>query len=141
MIARREFVTRCSAAAAAFALGGCASLVVHSVPAPEGRVSLALTDFPELGREGGVLNLLPEAEEDPIFVLALGAGAFAALSSRCTHRGCTVEAEATRLVCPCHGSIFGRNGDVLRGPAQRPLPRYHTAVADGRLFIDLRRSA
>lgn len=141
MIARRDFVTRCSAAAAALVLGGCSSLVVHSVPAPEGRVSLALTDFPELGREGDVLNLLPEAEDDPIFVLALGAGAFAALSSRCTHRGCTLDAEATRFVCPCHGSTFGLNGEVLRGPAQRPLPRYHTAVANGRLLIDLQRPA
>ncbi|MBA4071687.1 MAG: iron-sulfur protein [Gemmatimonas sp.] len=141
MIARREFVTRCSAAAAALAFGGCGSLVVHTVPAPQGRVSLALADFPELAREGGVLSLLPEAESDPIFVLALGAGAFAALSSQCTHRGCTLDAEATRLVCPCHGSAFGRDGAVLRGPAQHPLPRYHAAVADGRLLIDLRRSA
>jgi Rieske Fe-S protein len=141
MIARRAFVTRCSAAVASLALGGCGSLVVHSVPAPEGRVSLVLAEYPELGREGGVLNLLPEAEDDPIFVLALGAGAFAALSSRCTHRGCTLEAEASRLVCPCHGSAFGLDGAVLRGPAQRRLPRYHTAVADGRLLIDLRRTA
>lgn len=141
MIARREFVTRCSAAAAAFALGGCGALVVHTVPAPLGRVSLALADYPELAREGAVLSLLPEAESDPIFVLALGAGTFAALSSQCTHRGCTLDAEATRLVCPCHGSAFGRDGAVLRGPAERPLPRYHAAVADGRLLIDLRRSA
>lgn len=140
MIARREFVTRCSAAAAALALG-CGSLVVHSVPAPQGRVSLVLTDFPELGTEGGVLRLLPESERDPIFVLALGGGAFTALSSRCTHRGCALDAEATRLVCPCHGSAFGRNGAVLRGPAELPLPRFHTAVADGRLLIDLRRAA
>jgi len=141
MIARREFVARCSAAAAAFAIVGCASLVVHTVPAPQGRVSLALADYPELSRDGGVLSLLPEAESDPIFVLALGGGSFAALSSQCTHRGCTVDAEATRLVCPCHGSTFARDGLVLRGPAERPLPRYHTVVADGRLFIDLRRSA
>jgi nitrite reductase/ring-hydroxylating ferredoxin subunit len=141
MIARRAFVVRCSAAVATFAIGGCASLVVHSVPAPQGRVSLALADYPELAREGGVVSLLPEAESDPIFVLALGGGRFAALSSQCTHRGCTIDAEPTRLVCPCHGSAFGRDGAVLRGPAERPLPRYHTEVAEGRLLIDLRRSA
>jgi Rieske Fe-S protein len=141
MIARRVFVARCSAAVAAFALGGCGSLVAHTVPAPQGRVSLLLADYPELAREGGVMSLLPEAESDPIFVLALGGGAFAALSSQCTHRGCTIDAEPTRLVCPCHGSAFGRDGKVLRGPAERPLPRYHTVVAEGRLLIDLRRSA
>ncbi len=141
MIARRAFVARCSAAVAAFALGGCGSLVVHTVPAPHGRVSLLLADFPELAREGGVVSLLPEAESDPIFVLALGSGTFAALSSQCTHRGCTIDAESTRLVCPCHGSAFGRDGTVLRGPAEHPLPRYYTEATGGRLLIDLRRSA
>lgn len=47
-----------------------------------------------------------------------------ALSARCTHLGCLVafnEAE-TAWECPCHGSRFGVDGDVLQGPAVRPLP-------------------
>jgi len=47
-----------------------------------------------------------------------------ALNLVCTHLGCTVNVTATGLVCPCHGSRFDRQGNVLEGPADRPLERY-----------------
>ncbi|MGW5924887.1 Rieske 2Fe-2S domain-containing protein [Streptomyces anulatus] len=43
--------------------------------------------------------------------------------ARCTQPGCPVsfnEAETT-WECPCHGSRFGIDGEVLHGPALRPL--------------------
>lgn len=46
-----------------------------------------------------------------------------ALSLTCTHLGCTVTVTPTQLVCPCHGSVFSRTGEALRGPATRPLAR------------------
>src|SRR3989338_8402984 len=59
--------------------------------------------------------------------------------ARCTHLGCTpnwFEAEG-RFKCPCHGSNFNRDGDVIAGPAPKPLWRCAMNVADdGQLFID-----
>ena len=75
-----------------------------------------------------------------MFILVVGERHFAALSPICTHLGCTVEIQGDRLVCPCHGSTYDREGRVLRGPAERALHRYPaTLTGDGVLEIDLAR--
>lgn len=58
-----------------------------------------------------------------------------ALSLVCTHLGCTVTVTPTELICPCHGSRFGRDGQVLAGPAPRPLPRLAVVERGEQLVI------
>ncbi len=62
---------------------------------------------------------------------------FYALAAVCTHLGCTPRLEGNQFVCPCHGSRFGLNGDVLAGPAKRPLDRIIVGLTPGgKLFLD-----
>jgi cytochrome b6-f complex iron-sulfur subunit len=62
-----------------------------------------------------------------------------ALSSVCTHLGCTpswLEGEQ-KFKCPCHGSGFYINGINFEGPAPRPLERVGVRLAeDGMLEVD-----
>ena len=41
----------------------------------------------------------------------------------CTHAGCVVTYKEPdeKFICPCHGSIFDKAGDVLQGPAAARL--------------------
>lgn len=123
-IDRREFVTRCSCAGALLALGGCVAMVTHPVPVVDGRVAISLAQFPDLAMPLGAIKIQPAQLEDPLYVLAQPGGEFLAVSPICTHRGCTVDVQGERLVCPCHGSTYDRAGNVLRGPAQRTLTSY-----------------
>lgn len=48
-------------------------------------------------------------------------------SSTCSHLGCSIAPNtsgAKRFDCPCHGSQFTLNGQVLHGPAAAPLSNY-----------------
>ena len=70
--------------------------------------------------DGGVI----ERRGEKLAVFVDKKGEQRLFSARCTHLGCTVgwnPAEKT-FDCPCHGSRFGPDGEVVNGPAARPLP-------------------
>jgi Rieske Fe-S protein len=50
-------------------------------------------------------------------------GELHAVSAKCTHLGCVVHFNSAEHSwdCPCHGSRFDTNGEVLHGPASTPL--------------------
>jgi menaquinol-cytochrome c reductase iron-sulfur subunit len=55
----------------------------------------------------------------------------------CTHLGCGYRwaADEKIFACPCHGSQFGIDGQVLAGPAPRPLDRLPSKIENGRLLV------
>lgn len=56
-------------------------------------------------------------------VVGLGSGVFTKKERKCTHLGCRLKenkADGT-WDCPCHGSKFSKDGEVISGPAQVPL--------------------
>lgn len=134
---RRGFVRTGSAALAAVLLPGCASIVTRRVPLEAGKVRLSLRQYPELAEPRGSLRLMPDGWEDPLYLLALDGGGFVALSSICTHRGCTVDLGGPGLSCPCHGSQYDREGRVTRGPASRALTRYPVRIAGDEVVIEV----
>jgi cytochrome b6-f complex iron-sulfur subunit len=65
-------------------------------------------------------------------------GGFIALYRKCSHLGCAVpwDPASGRFVCPCHGSEFESDGDVLNPPAPRALDRFPITIADGVITVD-----
>lgn len=56
----------------------------------------------------------------------------------CPHLGCRYEwqADSDHFVCPCHGSVFSKDGSVLAGPAPRPLDTLPSKVENGELYVE-----
>jgi nitrite reductase/ring-hydroxylating ferredoxin subunit len=75
---------------------------------------------------GGVKLFRYPGPEDPCILIRRGEDEYAAYSQKCTHLSCAVyyARGKDRLECPCHEGYFSvRDGRVLQGPPQRPLPR------------------
>ena len=98
---------------AAAALAGMRGLLPNLLDEPDQRFRAGK---PEDYSDGAVVFL----EEIRTFLLRKGDG-FRAMSGICTHLGCTVNRDADGFRCPCHGSVFDEDGQVLSGPAPRPL--------------------
>ena len=70
-----------------------------------------------------------------IIIANAGGSNWVALSSACTHSGCTVNynAQNQNFPCPCHGSVFNTGGGVVNGPATVPLKQY-TVTKEGNIL-------
>jgi cytochrome b6-f complex iron-sulfur subunit len=62
-----------------------------------------------------------------------------AVNPKCTHQACDVKwaAGQKRYECPCHGSNFGADGEVLNGPATKPLAAYSAKIVDDRVLVEI----
>jgi menaquinol-cytochrome c reductase iron-sulfur subunit len=65
------------------------------------------------------------------------AGSATVFSPVCTHLGCQVgwDRGTQRFVCPCHNSVFTKDGTVVSGPAPRSLDTLPNKVKDGVLSV------
>ena len=79
----------------------------------------------------GSRSLIPDV---PALLIHNQSG-FSALSLVCTHLGCTVEQRDTDFACPCHGSRYDANGNVLRGPAQKSLRSLRVEITSDQHLI------
>lgn len=125
---RRAFLAVCAVAPIA---GACVRMNFISGRLDAGRIVVAKS---ELAAQPFALVETP-ALEFPIYVHRQGPDDYSAVLTRCMHRGCTVEPEGGRLVCPCHGSEYTSLGEVLKGPTQRPLIRFAVTTDAERIYI------
>jgi len=73
----------------------------------------------------------------PAVLVRLPNGSYEALSAKCTHLGCTVAFKQAEDIfyCNCHGSEFNIDGNVLKGPAALPLPRYVVYISENNIYV------
>jgi menaquinol-cytochrome c reductase iron-sulfur subunit len=77
------------------------------------------------------------AGQNAAYLRRLGDEDFTAFSIYCTHVGCPVSwrAGAMMFICPCHGGVFDREGNVVAGPPESPLVRHDVRLREGQVEI------
>jgi cytochrome b6-f complex iron-sulfur subunit len=133
---RRDFLTQVGEGACAVAAAGS---VVVTLDYLKPKV---LFEPPTIFHAGGPVDY-PEGtvrfnRQQRAYVIG-GAGGVYALSAVCTHLGCITRyvSDEKVIACPCHGSRFDLEGNVVHGPAPRPLPWLEvTEDAAGNLVVD-----
>ena len=75
----------------------------------------------------------------PQLVVARNHRGIYAIGMRCTHLGCGLTRHKDGFECPCHGSMFDKDGRPLKGPAIEPLPWYAVRIDRGWVMVDLDR--
>ncbi|MEB2781987.1 Rieske (2Fe-2S) protein [Algoriphagus sp. C2-6-M1] len=88
-------------------------------------IKIDLKEQAALATNGGWLLII----NAQLLVVNVG-GSYRALTSICTHSACDRNWTFTnsKFTCTCHGSEFDTSGNVLQGPAIRPLKTYATSL-------------
>lgn len=137
----------------AMALGaviGIPALLAAIHPALRGRRGQAwrdagkLDDFP-LGKVSPTVvqvqrnDWARSLDAKTVYVYRRSAEEVVVYSRNCTDLSCPLvfDPGSECFFCPCHGGIFGKEGNPMAGPPKTPLYRYANRVRDGVLEIDL----
>ena len=133
---RRDFLRWTTAGATTFflaeaAVGFVAFFWPNKIGKFGSKITVPAASVPKVGAA-------PLVDRDGKFWLINNEDGVLALYWKCVHLGCTVpwnDAEGD-FHCPCHGSIYDRNGVRTAGPAPRPLDIMAVSVDGPNVIVD-----
>ncbi|VXD22526.1 Rieske (2Fe-2S) domain protein [Planktothrix serta PCC 8927] len=138
---RRTFLTWVGVGSLAsffpMALALCSSPkdATNSSPRPDGFIPVGTIQ--ELDKKGSIFN-----SQLPALIIhnSKNSPDISAFNPTCPHAGCIVKWKANKeeFICPCHGSQFRADGQLMKGPAHQGLKAYLTKVEANIILVKTR---
>ncbi len=134
-ISRKDFLIKCGQGCAGMLAGGLllsACKTTQHVPFEVKDSTLVIKRSDMQGKTFAIFrsDKLPA----PVY-LSEKDGAYTAVLMLCTHKDCELNTYGKVLHCPCHGSEFKENGEVLQGPAEKPLLQFKVSIDNENIYI------
>ena len=80
-----------------------------------------LSENASLDKVGGSVKV-----NDELMLIKKSETEFLAIRTICMHKGCDVDLEGNKFICPCHGSEYTLEGKVTQGPSKADLKTFET---------------
>lgn len=143
MVTRRRFISTLSAAvlgaATPLTLSSCAGgLTSYRGRAVGGQLEIPKTVANQALQKHGAMFVRADNLPVAIVLRQLEDGTVVALSTVCTHSGCEVRVMPHSFQCPCHGSEYAEDGEVIEGPAAQPLQQFELTETEQAYFIKVK---
>ncbi|RMZ51533.1 Rieske (2Fe-2S) protein [Flavobacteriaceae bacterium PRS1] len=144
MMKRRKFIKSCCYTTIGITLAGsflqsCGSIYYASVSRNANKLVIAKSEFWQLKKDKKVYRsfvlIKTEDSEFPICIYKIKEDTYVASLLKCTHRGCELNVGGGIYSCPCHGSEFSVQGDVLEGPAEDKLKTFKTETDNENIYL------
>jgi Rieske Fe-S protein len=107
---------------------------VMQLPVTQNAVRMPVTSF----LTGQLQIVRPEGWLYNIAVRKTGDEQYEALLLQCTHQQNQLLVNPNGFQCTLHGSLFTKDGRIVKGPAEFPLKSFPTSVEQGQLIIQLK---
>jgi cytochrome b6-f complex iron-sulfur subunit len=141
---RRKFIKSCCYTTIGITLAGsflqsCGSIYYASVSRNANKLVIAKSEFWQLKKDKKVYRsfvlIKTEDSEFPICIYKIKEDTYVASLLKCTHRDCELNVGGGIYSCPCHGSEFSVQGDVLEGPAEDKLKTFKTETDNENIYL------
>lgn len=142
---RKKFIKTCCITAVglpilASTLHSCASAIHYaSVTKKANRLVIKKTAFIAIKNNKKTSRdfvlIKTEGMDFPICLYKTKNDTYTASLLKCTHRGCELNVGGGIYTCPCHGSEFTIEGNVLEGPAEKKLKTFEIITDHENIYI------
>jgi len=113
------------------ALQGCVPSNLYRATVTGRKIIIPLTAFSEFS------SLIVRAKGEPFDVIVLknNEGVYDAFELRCTHADTSITYTGRDFICHLHGSVYSRNGQVTKGPAEENLRSFKIELSANEIVV------